>query len=64
MILRWSQRAASQLFEAADYLDGERPGTGDRLYTAVDQVVAIIKEQPGLFRATLMTRAPRFAGRW
>ena len=49
MILRWSQRAASQLFEAADYLDSERPGTGDRLYAAVDQVVAIIKEQPWAF---------------
>ena len=31
MILRWSRRAAIQLFGAADYLEGERPGTGERI---------------------------------
>ena len=49
MKLRWSQRAATQLFEAADDLEGERPGTGDRLYTAVDRLVALIKEHPWAF---------------
>jgi plasmid stabilization system protein ParE len=49
VILRWSRRAASQLFSAADYLESERPGTGERLYAAVDRVVAIIKDQPWVF---------------
>jgi plasmid stabilization system protein ParE len=44
--LRWAQRAARQLFEAADYLERERPGTAERLYAAMDRVVAIIKTQP------------------
>jgi plasmid stabilization system protein ParE len=47
--LRWSRRAASQLFEAADYLEDARRGAGDGLYTAVDRVVALIKEQPWAF---------------
>jgi toxin ParE1/3/4 len=49
VILRWSRRAANQLFDAADYLEDRRPGAGNRLYVAVDHVVAIIKEQPWAF---------------
>lgn len=46
MKLRWSRRAAVQLFEAAEYLEGERPGTGERLYASVDGLAALIKEAP------------------
>jgi plasmid stabilization system protein ParE len=47
--VRWSQRAATQLFEAADYLEHERPGTGERFYAAVDRIVAILRDQPRAF---------------
>lgn len=53
MIVRWSTRAAGQLFRAADTLERRRAGTGERLYDAVDAIVAILREQPRAFaRAT------------
>lgn len=49
MIVRWSPRAARQLFRAADELQERRPGTGERLHAAVDEVVAVLREQPRAF---------------
>jgi plasmid stabilization system protein ParE len=49
VIVRWSRRAASQLFKAADELEGKRPGTGERIYEAVERLVAIVREQPRAF---------------
>jgi plasmid stabilization system protein ParE len=49
VIVRWSQAAATQLFEAGDYLAGQRPGWDARLYTATRKITAPIAQQPRAF---------------
>jgi hypothetical protein len=48
--LRWSTRAAGQLFEAAAFLE-HRAGAGEALYDAVDRLVGLIRDQPRAFPA-------------
>jgi hypothetical protein len=50
VIVRWSQRAATQLFEAGDYLDHERPGTSEKLYAAAQEISILVGHQPRAFR--------------
>ena len=49
MIVRWSQRAATELFEAGDYLAAQRPGLDDRLYDATRRLAVLISDQPRAF---------------
>ena len=61
MILRWSRRAAGQLFDAADYLEKARPGSAERLYAEVDLLASRIKEQPWSFASEPHALIPAMA---
>ena len=49
MIVRWSRIAATQLFDAGDYIREQRPGWDERLYLAAQKVTHIIQQQPRAF---------------
>jgi len=49
VIVRWSRLAATQLFDAGDYIGQQRPGWDERLYIATRRVTERIGQQPRVF---------------
>jgi plasmid stabilization system protein ParE len=47
--IRWTTKAATQLQEAAIYLEGERPGIGLPFVDQVDAILQIASEYPEVF---------------
>lgn len=48
-VIRWTTRAASQLQEAAVYLEGKRSGTGLPFVDQVEAVLQIASDYPEVF---------------